>query len=547
MMNRAIALIFSIFCLLPASTVAGATAQEGSNPPTRDEEAHDYYKKWLKEDVVYIITDEERKVFENLTTAEEREQFIEQFWFRRDPNPLTAPNEFKEEHYRRIAYTNEHFSSGIPGWMSDRGRIYIIHGPPAEIESHPTGGNYQRPSYEGGGSTSTFPFEVWRYRHIEGIGSDIEIEFVDPTMTGEYRIALNPEEKDALLHVPGAGLTLAEQLGLANKADRPYFSGGARDRYPLMTPRRKDNPFERYLTYSQVQAAPPVKYHDLKELVKVDVAYDNLPFELHADYFRLNEDQVLVPLTLQFDNKDLNFESEGDLRVARLAIYGLVTSITNRVIAEFEDDLATSYNSAELSKGLQKSSVYQKVIAMDTRMRHKIDLVVKDLNSGNVGLVRQAIVPPPFKDAEIHLSSLVLADLIRPLGDVPDANEMFVLGDVKVRPSLGGTFSRGDTMGVYLQAYNIRLDQSSISPSLRIVYTILKDGEVAQEVVDESGESIQFFSGQRVVLIRQFDTASLPAGNYRMQVKVEDLLSRQSASVQADFKIVEHQPHLSGQ
>jgi len=178
------------------------------------------YRKWLNEDVAYIITDEERAAFKRLATDEEREQFIEQFWLRRDPTPDTVENEFKEEHYRRIAYANEHYASGIPGWKTDRGRIYITYGPPDENDSHPSGGSYERPPEEGGGETSTFPFEQWRYRWIEGIGTNIIIEFVDPTMTGEYRMTMDPSEKDALLYVPGAGLTMMESMGLADKTDR---------------------------------------------------------------------------------------------------------------------------------------------------------------------------------------------------------------------------------------------------------------------------------------------------------------------------------------
>ena len=145
------------------------------------------YKKWLNEDVVYIISPEERSSFLHLSTNEEREQFIEAFWQRRNPDPDSAENTFKEEHYRRIAYTNEHFSSGIPGWKTDRGRIYIMWGPADEVQTHPAGGSYDRPANEGGGETSTYPFEDWRYRYLEGIGENVEIEFVDPTMSGEYQ------------------------------------------------------------------------------------------------------------------------------------------------------------------------------------------------------------------------------------------------------------------------------------------------------------------------------------------------------------------------
>src|SRR5215469_14204007 len=197
-----------------------AAKQKSKNDKELFKELDSQYKKWLNEDVIYIITPEERSAFIHLQTNEEREQFIEQFWQRRNPDPDSAENTFKEEHYRRIAYTNEHFASGIPGWKTDRGRIYIMWGPPDEIDSHPSGGSYDRPASEGGGSTSTYPFEDWRYRYLEGIGEDVNIEFVDPSMTGEYHLTMDPSEKDALTYVPGAGLTQMESMGLASKTDR---------------------------------------------------------------------------------------------------------------------------------------------------------------------------------------------------------------------------------------------------------------------------------------------------------------------------------------
>ncbi len=161
------------------------------------------YRRWLNEDVAYIITDAERSAFKSLQSDPELEHFIEQFWLRRDPTPGTPENEFKVEHYRRIAYANDHFAAAIPGWKTDRGRIYITYGPPDEKETHPAGGVYRRPGQEGGGTTTTFPFEQWLYHYIEGVGKNVVIEFVDPTMTGEYRMTVDPSEKDALLNVPG--------------------------------------------------------------------------------------------------------------------------------------------------------------------------------------------------------------------------------------------------------------------------------------------------------------------------------------------------------
>src|SRR5215813_7700514 len=265
------------------------------------------YKKWLTEDVVYIITDEERQAWKRLATDEEREQFIEQFWLRRDPTPDSVENEFKEEHYRRIAYANEHYASGIPGWKSDRGRIYITFGPPDEIESHPSGGSYERPPEEGGGTTSTFPFEQWRYRYIEDIGSDIIIEFVDPTMSGEYRMTMDPSEKDALLYVPGAGLTLMEQLGLADKTDRFNRTDGTHLGTAFGGETQRMNQFNRLEQFAKLQRAPAIKFKDLEAAVNSRITYNVLPVKLRVDYFPVTDASVLTNITLQFENKDLQF------------------------------------------------------------------------------------------------------------------------------------------------------------------------------------------------------------------------------------------------
>jgi GWxTD domain-containing protein len=186
----------------PAQEQTAATAAQSARASELASTLETPYRKWLNEDVAYIILDQERSAFKSLPTDAEREQFIEQFWLRRDPTPGTVENEFKEEHYRRIAYANEHYGAQqLPGWKTDRGRIYITYGPPDEIEDHSSGGAYTKPAAEGGGTTTTFPFQQWRYRYVEGIGNNIVIEFVDPTMTGEFRMTMDPSEKDALAMV----------------------------------------------------------------------------------------------------------------------------------------------------------------------------------------------------------------------------------------------------------------------------------------------------------------------------------------------------------
>src|SRR5215472_6366907 len=328
------------------------------------------YKDWLSGPVSYIMTDEERSAFKQLSTDEERDSFIETFWYRRDPTPDTPENEYKDEFYERIAYSNEHFASGIPGWKTDRGRIYITWGKPDEVESHPSGGAYERESYEGGGSTSTYPFERWFYRYLEGVGSGIEIEFVDPTGSGEYRIARNPDEKDALLHVPGAGLTLAEEMGLSDKSERIANVGGIG--MPNYT-REQDSPFSRLQVLTDLQRPPQVKFNDLASAVNTPVVEDNpLNFDIRVDFYRQSDERVITAFTIQTDNQNLVFKDSGGVQQAQLNIFGKITHVSGRRAGVFEDPVITRATAEELSEAKERKSAYQKAVPLGPG-RYRID------------------------------------------------------------------------------------------------------------------------------------------------------------------------------
>jgi len=537
MTNRIfLSLLAVLFSAVPVPSGQGQDVARRTDR-LRQEERENYYKKWLDEDAVYIISDEERAVFDKLTTDEEREQFIEQFWFRRDPDTKTSTNEFKEEHYRRIAYANERFGSGKPGWRSDRGRIYIIHGEPAEIQEN-FGGPYVRPQYEGGGVTAVFPYQTWRYRDIERVGTDVEIEFVDTTLTGDYRISHDPWEKDAFANVPGIGLTEAESKGLATKHDRFLRSGGG-EYYPLLALRNKDTPFARLEQYAGIMRPKTVKYNDLKEVVDVNITYNSLPFRFHQDYFRLNEDQCVVPITLELANRNLSFSpAENGRQIAKVAIYGQVSALGKQIIKEFEDEVATSFSAEHLQAGMAGKSFYQKTLVLEKGRRVKLNLVVKDLASGKLGTMQRLIIPPRYSRQDLEVSSLLLTDTIRTLDRAPEAEEMFVLGDLKIRPSLDHLFPLDKLMACYVQVYNVAMDQQSLQPSLTVSYRLLQDGKQVFEIVDKQGESLYSVSEQRVVLVRRFSPKDLGPGKYRMTIEVQDHVSNQMAMVSDEFQIV---------
>ncbi|HKP36845.1 MAG TPA: GWxTD domain-containing protein [Pyrinomonadaceae bacterium] len=530
----AVAFLTFAFAASPAFPQKPKPGQDPSEKPRNVKpELKKAYKDWLDKDVAYIITDEERKAFKKLATDDEREHFIEEFWRRRDPDPDTDENEYREEYYERIAYANEKFASGIPGWKTDRGRIYITYGKPDEIESHPSGGPYQRESYEGGGSTSTYPFERWFYRYIAGVGSGVEIEFVDPTGSGEYRIARNPDEKDALLYVPGAGLTMAEEMGLATKGDRIQNVLGVGNAKYM---REQDSPFSRLQLLADLSRPPQIKFNDLASAVNTPVIEDNpLNFDVRVDFFRQSDDRVITAFTIQTENNNLVFQDSGGVLQAQLNIFGKITHVSGRRAGIFEDPVITRATPQELAEAKDRKSAYQKAVALAPGT-YKLDVIVRDIASGATG-VRHVNVPvPKYDPTKLATSTLVLASRLESLGDQP-AVGMFTIGTVKVIPNVSGIYHRGTPVGVYMQIYNAGIDQTTLRPSVDVEYALMKDGkELGKQTEDWRGNSD---SGQRLTLARLVDSRDLNPGDYSIEVRVRDRVSGQNLVQSAKFTIVQ--------
>ncbi len=533
-----LALIF--FALLSIGPVGLAQnkqkeKEQGQDPLDRPRnvkpELKKAYKDWLEKDVTYIITDEERKAFKKLATDDERERFIEEFWRRRDPDPDTDENEFKEEYYERIAYANEHFSSGIPGWKSDRGRIWVMYGKPDERETHPMGGQYEREPYEGGGSTTTYPFEKWFYRYIAGVGSGVEIEFVDPTGSGEYRISRNPDEKDAMLMIPGAGLTLSEQLGLSSKTDRVSNIGGfGMAGYQ----REQDSPFSRLQLIADLSRAPQVKFNDLAGMTNTPAIEDNpLNFDVQIDFYRQSDERVITAFTIQTENRELTFTDSGGLQSARMNIFGKITSVAGRRVGIFEDPVVTTATVEELTEAKGRKSAYQKAVPLAPGT-YKVDVIVRDVGSGATGIRHLGFTVPKYDPQKLSTSTLVLAAKLENLTNQPAVGQ-FVIGQTKVIPNISGIYHRGSPVGVYLQIYNAGVDQTTLRPSVDVEYTLLKDSkEVGKQAEDWRGMSD---AGQRLTLARLIDTNTLPPGEYEIQIRIRDHVSGQQLTPTAKFTV----------
>jgi GWxTD domain-containing protein len=497
---------------------------------SQEEMAKSAYKRWVNEDVSCIITDEERKIFNSLKTDDEREQFIEGFWYRRDPDPDTDVNEYREEYYQRIAYANEHYTSGVPGWKTDRGRIYIMFGKPDEIKSHPSGGSYDRPAWEGGGSTSTYPFEVWWYRYIEEVGSDVEIEFVDPTGSGEYRIARSPDEKDALLNTPNAGPTLSEQLGLTTKADRIAYGGlGGGQTNQLFSQRSKDNPFEKLDQLNKLSRPPKVKFNDLKGIAESDLpkpSFDALSAALNISLLRVTDTAALTSFTVEMENQDLVYKDIGGLPQAAINIYAKITNVTGRRPRIFEDVMTSSFTPEALSIGQQQKSTYNNIIVLPPG-NYKIDVVVRDVNSGKTGVLRKGFTVPKYEEGKLSTSTLILAAKIEPLNGRLSTGR-FALGSLKVIPNVTGEFKRNQPLGVYMQIYNVGIDQATLRPSADIEYVISQKSKVVMRIKEDGKNGFSSINSQQMTLARLVPLKDFKPGFYDIQVTIKDNVLNQT-------------------
>src|SRR5215470_8403332 len=543
-----LASVFSLaICLPPAFPQQAQDPSAAPAPKKLDKEAKrkmkrtlkeldNAYKQWLTEDVAYIITPDERRAFLEYETNEEREQFIEHFWLRRSSNPDLPDNDFKEEHYRRIAYANEHFASGIPGWKTDRGRLYIMWGPADEVESHPTGGTYDRPMEEGGGSTSTYPWETWRWRYLEGIGENIILEFVDPSGSGEYHLTMDPSEKDALLHVPGAGLSLLESMGMSSKVDRFSRSDGTNLPKSMGgTPASMDE-FNRLELYAKVNKPPEVKFKDLEAVVTSRIVRDQVHFNWRTDFLKVTNDTVLVPITIQIPNSQLSFQSKEGIHSATMNIFGRVTTLTGRVVQTFEDPVSKDFPDSLFQQSLKLQSIYQKAVPLRPGL-YRLDLVLKDVQSGNIGAVNSRLAVPRYEDDKLEASSLILADQIEHVPAKQIGTGQFVLGSSKVRPRLEADFTTADRMGIYLQVYNLKADDATHKSSATFQYTVRKGEQQILQFKETSADMKQ--SGDQVTIERLLPLATLAPGKYTLEISATDSLTNQTITRTADFTMKE--------
>jgi GWxTD domain-containing protein len=507
------------------------------------------YKTWLNEEVPYIITDEERKAFMSLSNDEEREAFIENFWLRRNPNPDSPENEFREEHYRRIAYANEHFAAGKPGWKTDRGRIYIMWGPADSIDAHPSGGMYERPSEEGGGETSTFPFEVWHYRYLEGIGENTDLEFVDTCQCGDYHFTIDRSEKDALKNVPGAGLTQYEEMGKGGKTDR--FQGGGIEQLGNgpMAQAQQGKEFDRIELAAKIFAPPPIKFSDLDAALDAFNSSHKLlsgppfPFDVRTDFVRVTDSMDLVPITVQIRNRDITFVTKDGVSKGVVNILGKVTTIMHKTVQTFEDTVEIEVPSELLEKSLDGKRLYWKALPIPPGL-YRLDIAIKDVNNpDHIGIYGRGIEVPSYQDEKLGASSLILADQMNTVSSRQIGSGNFIISNTYVRPRVASNpattvnFKRSQDLNFWMQFYNLGIDEATKSNSATVTYQI-SDATTGAVILEKQLESKDLGAhSDQLTVEKTLPMAGLPPGKYKVTVKISDAISKQEIAQSASFVV----------
>ncbi len=434
---------------MPAGQQTAAPAGPQRPQPVQESNLTDYYRKWLNEDVVYIITPEEKNVFLALRTDEERGFFIEQFWARRDPDPRRGGNQFKEEHYRRIGYANERFKSKVPGWQPDRGRIFILYGESDGKESHPT---------------DQSPFERWRYRHIDRIGDNVEFEFVDKTLDNTYILTTSP-----------------------------------------------------------------------------------LRYALRFDFIRLSVERVIVPITMELENQDLQqWEKQTLSDRDQIVVYGAVTNMQGRFLAEFEHTISAEDSVETLGPGTARRITWQKKPVLPPGQEFVLHWSLKDTNGRNIIQDTYRLLVPKFTGEELQASSIILANsvyAVPPKGSDPSDPFLrtglpYVFGDMKVEPNVKSEYVNGQHLIAYLEVYNAALDAATQAPSLQISYPVKSDDQVLIAVEDPGGKTVQSASVESAVIIGLVRVENLPPGKYTLEIKVVDRIANRSLVSATDFRIV---------
>jgi hypothetical protein len=374
---------------------------------------------------------------------------------------------------------------------------------------------------------------LWRYRHLEDIGDNIELEFVDPSGSGEFHLTRDPGEKDALAHVPGAGLSISELMNGGSKAQRFTNSSGTTPPVPIGAVRANMGEFESLDRYFRVMR-PPEHLKDLAAVVSSRLIRNPMRVDYAVDYLRVTNDSVLVPITLQIPDREMAYHDNKGVQSATLNLYARVTTPSGKVVQTFEQVISRDVPDSLFQKTLQRASIFQKAVPLRPGL-YRLDVVVRDVENGNVGVIGTALRVPRFEDETLGASTLVIADQIESVPAKQLGLSPFVFGSYKVRPRLSREFTAAESLGIFLQVCNLQSDDAVHRSSVYVTYRLLREQREIWTTI-ESSDSIHQ-TGEQITVNRLIPLSAFAPGHYTLEVVVRDRVSGQSITRNAEFTL----------
>lgn len=467
-------------------------SQEASSSEEKEvEPLSKWSKQWLEEVVPYIITETEKEIFINLPNEEERGEFIQNFWEKRDPNPNTEKNEFKLEYYRRIALANEFFgTSGIEGWRTDRGKTYILLGPPNEIQRDlsPTSSGFQ--VFHG-------PREVWNYWGVQNprLPYNLEFVFVDKLGTGNYV------------------LERSLKLGQAGKTHFDLDSMHSHFDYMETMAEAMRNPFE--------------DREKLRGIITTQVAYDQIPLQFDMFYLKGSPKATYSPLALEIPYSALTHKFIENQYYFSLTLLIEVSNKQGKVVSERVKDINLEHTEAEFSSLKQKTYQYLTALSLEPES-YKIHLLILDNFSGKIGTLHKKCTVPSFSSEGLSLSDILLTSDKKTKGTKPSLDEK------KISSKITRTFRSGEEMSIYFEVYNLALHPETGLNNMKIDYSFLRNEKVVTEVPYPESEPT---SEKDCRIQTSLRLKNFKPGSYLLRVKVNDLNSGKAQIKDIPFSV----------
>ena len=461
--------VIGILALVVAvGSPATSAPQKGRYDNLTEEEAA---KVWIEEIAQYIATKQEKEIYKSLTTSEERVRFIDTFWAKRDPTPETPENEYKLEHYRRLAYANTFFSAGRPGWRTDRGRIYILLGPPSQVDSDPMG----RLAHQ-------FPTEVWTYSQPPHplLPPNLEIAFVDRRSIGDYEITFNlladsdsTRRTEALMNEDFLD-TLAKAEVRAMNFGRP---GTVRSLADGLAPE-----LERLNELAAIAQVPEQAIRPLRETVTTDFSFDAASLDVtpRVEFFRASDGQMAIPVNVDLAYSNFAYVEKGDFYESRFEILGRIVDGNGNSVDEYVREELFALPKDQITV-LQHQSVLYQLVLYAPPGEYRLQLAVRDKNQ-KIRMTESELSVPAMGDA-LDLSTVLLAEQILELDNptIPGKKDPFTFGKYKVLPSQDGSFAPGKSLQVYFEVYNLGLDEEG-KTRVKLEYTFRREGRLFRNV-----------------------------------------------------------------